>query len=256
MSGYKIVIPARYASSRLPGKPLIDLAGKPMIQHVYERAQSAGAEDIVIATDDDRIADVAHGFGADVVMTSPDHENGTERIAEVVAIKGWPEDTVVVNLQGDEPLIPKSLIELTAKGLLENSDAGMSSVCTPITTADDAFDPNVVKVVLNERHFAMYFSRAPIPWDRDLYKHGQDEVTSRLPVFRHIGMYGYRVSFLNAYSEMAPCAIELTESLEQLRALWYGVGIHMSVIDQAPGHGIDTPHDVERVSAILKAGHH
>ncbi|MEC8908731.1 3-deoxy-manno-octulosonate cytidylyltransferase [Thalassolituus sp. UBA2590] len=256
MSGYKIVIPARYASSRLPGKPLIDLAGKPMIQHVYERALEAGAEDVVVATDDDRIADVARGFGADVVMTSPDHENGTERIAEVVSVKGWSADTVVVNLQGDEPLIPKSLIELTAEGLLQNSDAGMSSVCTPITTAHDAFDPNVVKVVLNERHFAMYFSRAPIPWDRDLYKESQEEVTARMPVYRHIGMYGYRVSFLNDYREMAPCPIELTESLEQLRALWYGVNIHMSVIDQAPGHGIDTPHDVERVAAILKAGHH
>ena len=256
MSDYKIVIPARYASSRLPGKPLIDLAGKAMIQHVYERALQAGASEVVVATDDQRIAEVAERFGADVVMTSPDHENGTERIAEVVRIRGWSEDTVVVNLQGDEPLIPRSLIELTAAGLLENPDAGMSSVCTPVTTAHDAFDPNVVKVVLNERHFAMYFSRAPIPWDRDLYRESREEVTGRMPVYRHIGMYGYRVSFLNAYEKMAPCAIELTESLEQLRALWYGVGIHMSVIDQAPGHGIDTPADVERVTAILKAGHH
>ncbi|MGB0503641.1 MAG: 3-deoxy-manno-octulosonate cytidylyltransferase [Thalassolituus sp.] len=254
MSSYKIVIPARYASSRLPGKPLIDLAGKPMIQHVYERALEAEADGIVIATDDERIASVARAFGADVVMTSPDHENGTDRIAEVVAIKGWSDDTVVVNLQGDEPLIPRSLIEVTAKGLLENNDAGMSSVCTPITTAHDAFDPNVVKVVLNQRHFAMYFSRAPIPWDRDGYREDQDVVTKKMPVFRHIGMYGYRVSFLKAYQEMAVCPLEITESLEQLRALWYGVGIHMAIIDQAPGHGIDTPQDAERVSAILQAG--
>lgn len=254
MSSYKIVIPARYASSRLPGKPLIDLAGKPMIQHVYERALQAEADDVVIATDDERIASVARAFGADVVMTSPDHENGTERIAEVVAIKGWSDDTVVVNLQGDEPLIPRSLIELTAQGLLENDDAGMSSVCTPVTSAHDAFDPNVVKVVLNQRQFAMYFSRASIPWDRDLYRDGLKTVTQKMPVYRHIGMYGYRVSFLKAYEGMEACPLEGTESLEQLRALWYGVGIHMAIIDQAPGHGIDTPEDAERVSAILKAG--
>lgn len=254
MSSYKIVIPARYASSRLPGKPLIDLAGKPMIQHVYERALQAEADDVVIATDDERIASVARAFGADVVMTSPDHENGTERIAEVVAIKGWSDDTVVVNLQGDEPLIPRSLIELTAQGLLENDDAGMSSVCTPVTSAHDAFDPNVVKVVLNQRQFAMYFSRASIPWDRDLYRDGLKTVTQKMPVYRHIGMYGYRVSFLKAYEGMEVCPLEGTESLEQLRALWYGVGIHMAIIDQAPGHGIDTPEDAERVSAILNTG--
>ncbi|MDF1764023.1 MAG: 3-deoxy-manno-octulosonate cytidylyltransferase [Oleibacter sp.] len=254
MSDFKIVIPARYASSRLPGKPLIDLAGKPMIQHVFDRAMQSGASEVVVATDDQRIFDVAKAFGADVVMTSPDHENGTERIAEVVTMKGWSDDTVVVNLQGDEPLIPKSLIELTANGLLDNTDAGMSSLCTPITTVDDAFDPNSVKVVLNQRGFALYFSRASIPWDRDLYKNGQDELTSKMPVFRHIGMYAYRVAFLRDYQNMVACPLELTESLEQLRALWYGVGIHMSVIDQAPGHGIDTPIDVARVSAILQAG--
>lgn len=251
MADYKIVIPARYGSSRLPGKPLIMLAGKPMIQHVYERAQATGVQDIVIATDDERIQAAALAFGADVVMTSVDHENGTERIAEVAQIKGWDADAVIVNLQGDEPLIPQSLIEKTAASLLENPEAGMSSVCTPLRDAADAFDPNVVKVVLDRAHFAMYFSRASIPWDRDAYKISLQEMTSKMPVYRHIGMYGYRVSFLQQYTGMEPCALETTESLEQLRALWYGVKIHMSVIEQAPGHGVDTPDDVARVESLL-----
>ncbi|ASP40007.1 3-deoxy-manno-octulosonate cytidylyltransferase [Bacterioplanes sanyensis] len=250
MADYKIVIPARYASSRLPGKPLIELAGKPMIQHVYERAQAAGASDIVVATDDERIASVATEFGAEVVMTREDHDNGTERIAEVAEIKGWQADDVIVNLQGDEPLIPRSLIEATAQGLLNHPQAGMSSLCTPIHSSRDAFDPNIVKVVLDQHQFALYFSRAPVPWDRDLYKEGRG-LTDKMPVLRHIGMYGYRVSFLQQYQLMEPCALEHTESLEQLRALWYGTRIHMTVIDQAPGHGVDTPEDAERVAQLL-----
>jgi 3-deoxy-manno-octulosonate cytidylyltransferase (CMP-KDO synthetase) len=253
MSDYKIVIPARFGSSRLPGKPLIELAGKPMVQHVYERAVDTGASEIVIATDDVRISEAAEGFGAKVVMTRMDHENGTERIAEVASILGWSDDVVVVNLQGDEPLIPKSLIELTAKGLLDNPVAGMSSLCTPVTDAHDAFDSNVVKVVLDNNGFAMYFSRASIPWDREAYKNGTDSVTTIAPVYRHIGMYGYRVSFLNEYTQMQPTALEQAECLEQLRALCYGTKIHMSVIDEAPGHGIDTPDDVLRVEGLLQA---
>ena len=252
MANYKIVIPARYASSRLPGKPLIELSGKPMIQHTYERALETGVKDIVIATDDQRIFDVAKSFGADVIMTNPKHENGTERIAEVAEIKGWDKDDVLVNLQGDEPLVPKALIEQTAQGLLLNPEAGMSSICTQIENAEDAFDPNVVKVVLDCRGFAMYFSRAAIPWDRDLYKNGQDTLTQQMPVYRHIGMYGYRVSFLQEYSRMSQCPIEQVESLEQLRALWYGVKIHMGITDTPPGHGVDTPADIERVEQLLK----
>ncbi len=252
MSEFKIVIPARYGSSRLPGKPLIELAGKPMIQHVYERACAVGVSDIVIATDDDRIKTVAEGFGANVVMTNPNHENGTERIAEVAEKLGWADDDVIVNLQGDEPLIPKALIELTAQGLLENPEAGMSSLCTPIESAKDAFDPNVVKTVLANNGFALYFSRAPIPWDRDLYKQGQGIKTNLAPVYRHIGMYGYRVSFLRDYKTMEMTPLEKAECLEQLRALCYGVKIHMGVIAEPPGHGVDTQQDVERVEALLK----
>lgn len=253
MSSYKIVIPARYGSSRLPGKPLIELAGKPMIQHVYERALATGIQDIVVATDDERIFDVAKAFGANVVMTSVDHENGTERIAEVAAKLGWQGDDVIVNVQGDEPLIPRELIELTAKGLLDNPQAGMASLCTPIRDAAEAFDPNAVKAVLDNNGFAMYFSRAPIPWDRDLYKQGQDQLTQLAPVYRHIGMYGYRVSFLQEYAKMEMTALEQAECLEQLRALCYGVKIHMAVIDQPPGHGVDTQDDVARVEAQIKA---
>ena len=252
MSDFKIVIPARYGSSRLPGKPLIELAGKTMIQHVYERAQAVGAVDIVIATDDERIEAAVKGFGADVVMTSPAHENGTERIAEVADQLGWSDSDVIVNLQGDEPLIPRDLIELTAQGLLQNPEAGMSSLCTPIDSAEDAFDPNVVKAVLDNNGFAMYFSRAPIPWDRDLYKDGQTKKTEIAPVYRHIGMYGYRVSFLRAYQEMKMTSLEKAECLEQLRALCYGVKIHMGVIAEPPGHGIDTAEDVSRVEALLQ----
>ena len=251
MANYKIVIPARYSSSRLPGKPLIELSGKTMIQHTYERALETGVKDIVIATDDQRIYDIAKGFGADVVMTRPEHENGTERIAEVAEIKGWDKDDVLVNLQGDEPLVPKALIEQTAQGLLLNPEAGMSSICTAINSAEDAFDPNVVKVVLDGRGFAMYFSRAAIPWDRDLYKDGQDKITEIMPVYRHIGMYGYRVSFLQKYTRMSVCPIEQAECLEQLRALWYGEKIHMGITDTPPGHGVDTPADIARVEALL-----
>lgn len=253
MSEFKIVIPARYGSSRLPGKPLIELAGKPMIQHVYERAKAVGVaeRDILIATDDARIEEVAKSFGAQVVMTDPEHENGTERIAEVAERFEWSDDTVIVNLQGDEPLIPKELVELTAKGLLENPQAGMSSLCTPITSTEDTFDPNVVKTVLDNYGFALYFSRASIPWDRDLYKSGQGQITQLAPVYRHIGMYGYRVSFLREYKKMEMTALEKAECLEQLRALCYGVKIHMAVIEQPPGHGVDTPEDVARVEASL-----
>jgi 3-deoxy-manno-octulosonate cytidylyltransferase (CMP-KDO synthetase) len=251
VSEYKIVIPARYGSSRLPGKPLIELAGKPMIQHVYERALSTGVKEIVVATDDQRIFDVAQAFGAKVVMTSVHHENGTERIAEVAAKLGWAADDVVINVQGDEPLIPRALIALAAKGLLEHPEAGMSSLCTPIASAEHAFDANVVKVVLDNAGYAMYFSRAPIPWDRELYKKGQQAITKIAPVYHHIGMYGYRVSFLQEYAAMEMTVLEQAECLEQLRALCYGVKIHMGVIDQPPGHGVDTQADVERVEALL-----
>jgi 3-deoxy-manno-octulosonate cytidylyltransferase (CMP-KDO synthetase) len=247
---YKIVIPARFGSSRLPGKPLLNIAGKPMVQHVYERAQETGVSEIVVATDDQRIFDAVMSFGGEAVLTRADHETGTDRIAEVALFKGWDDDVVIVNLQGDEPLIPPELIELTAKGLIEHQDAGMSSLCTPIDNADDLFDANIVKVVMDYQGYAMYFSRASIPWDRDVFAKGQS-LPSKMSPCRHIGMYGYRVSFLKAYAKMTPCDIEQTESLEQLRALWYGHRIHMGVIESAPGHGVDTQDDLDRVEQLM-----
>lgn len=247
---YKIVIPARFGSSRLPGKPMLNIAGKPMVQHVYERAQETGIADIVVATDDQRIFDAVKGFGGEVVLTSSEHETGTDRIAEVAIKQGWADDDVIVNLQGDEPLIPSDLIDLTAKGLIDHPDAGMSSLCTPIDSSEDLFDANIVKVVMDRVGYAMYFSRAPIPWDRDVFVKGQNLPQAMSP-YRHIGMYGYRVSFLKAYAKMEQCQVEKTESLEQLRALWYGHRIHMSVIDAAPGHGVDTEADLKRVEQLM-----
>lgn len=247
---YKIVIPARFASSRLPGKPLLKIAGKPMVQHVYERAQETGVSDIVVATDDQRIFDAVKAFGGEVLLTRSDHETGTDRIAEVAIGQGWADDDVIVNLQGDEPLIPSDLIDLTAKGLIDHEEAGMSSLCTPIDSSDDLFDANIVKVVMDRVGYAMYFSRAPIPWDRDVFVKGQNLPQAMSP-HRHIGMYGYRVSFLKAYAEMESCQVEKTESLEQLRALWYGHRIHMSVIETAPGHGVDTADDLKRVEQLM-----
>jgi 3-deoxy-manno-octulosonate cytidylyltransferase (CMP-KDO synthetase) len=208
--------------------------------------------EVVIATDDVRIFNEAKSFGADVIMTSPHHENGTERIAEVALLKGWDKDEVLVNLQGDEPLVPQELIEQTAQSLLQFPEAGMSSICTPIDDKNDIFDPNVVKVVLDCQGFAMYFSRAPIPWDRDNFPSSGDVVLPVMPVYRHVGMYGYRVSFLQEYARMQKCSVEITESLEQLRALWYGIKIHMSIIDKVPGHGVDVIEDIVRVEAALK----
>lgn len=257
MNPFTIVIPARYGSSRLPGKPLISLGGKPMIQHVYERALKCGAQEVLIATDDERIERACTKFGAKVLMTSPKHENGTERLCEVARVCNWSDDIVVVNVQGDEPLVPIELIATTANGLIEHPQAGISSLCVPITEHRDAFDPNVVKVVLNAQGFALYFSRAPIGWHRDQFQTFADQplrdyrLADNQILYRHIGMYGYRVSFLRQYADMKPSMLELNESLEQLRALHYGVPIHMSVIDQAPAHGVDTPADIERIEALL-----
>ena len=250
MTAFKVAIPARYASSRLPGKPLIDLGGKPMIQHVYERAVESGAEEIVIATDDQRIYDVAEGFGAEVCMTSTEHHSGSDRLAELVDLYGWSDDTIVVNLQGDEPLTPSSILLQAARGLDEHPGAGISTLCAPINSASQLYDPHTVKVVRNQEGFALYFSRAPIPWERDALdveahpEHNQ--------AFRHIGLYAYRAGYLREYSRSEPCDLEQIESLEQLRALWQGVKIFVDVAEQLPGHGVDTPEDVETVTALLK----
>jgi 3-deoxy-manno-octulosonate cytidylyltransferase (CMP-KDO synthetase) len=250
---FRVVIPARYASSRLPGKPLLPIHGRPMIQHVWERALEAGASEALVATDDERIARVVQGFGGQVVMTSPDHASGTDRIAEVVERAGWADSTLVVNLQGDEPQVPGALLRTLAASLAENAAAAMSTVATPIREPADIWNPNVVKVVLDAAGLALYFSRAPIPWLRGEFVAGQvpAQLPSGPPMLRHLGLYAYRVGTLKQLARSAVAETERAESLEQLRALHIGLRIAVIVVAQAPAHGVDTPQDLARVEADL-----
>ncbi len=245
---FTVVIPSRYQSTRLPGKPLADIAGKPMVQWVYEQSLQAGAEDVIVATDDQRVADAVEAFGGKVCMTSPDHQSGTERLAEVVEKMAIPSDHIVVNVQGDEPLVPPVIIAQVAKNLA-NSQAPMATLGVEITSAEEAFNPNAVKVVTDENGYALYFSRATIPWNRDQF--AQDQSVIETPLMRHIGIYAYRAGFINTYVNWQPSALEKIESLEQLRVLWYGEKIHVEKALQAPAAGVDTPEDLEAVRAIL-----
>ncbi|MDQ7075459.1 MAG: 3-deoxy-manno-octulosonate cytidylyltransferase [Gammaproteobacteria bacterium] len=248
---FRIVIPARYASSRLPGKPLALLAGKPMLTYVYEQALKSEASEVVIATDDERIYRLAEELGAKVCMTSNLHRSGTDRIAEVAQQLAWPDETLVVNLQGDEPLTPPEILNQVALNLHQHPQAGIATLCWPIHSASELHDPHVVKVVRDRQDYALYFSRAPIPWERDAL---ELESTSVNTAFRHIGLYAYRVGFLHAYRDMELCELEQLESLEQLRALWNGVKIHCGESLLVPGHGIDTEADLRQVEALLAVG--
>lgn len=240
-----LVIPARYASSRLPGKPLRDLAGKPLIQHVHERAIAAGFATVLVATDDERIQRVCEDFGAQVAMTASTHETGSDRLAEVVQQQGWSDDTIVVNLQGDEPLTPVANLHQLARNLAHNPQASMATLATPITHLDDFHNPNIVKVVRDEQGLALYFSRAPIPFQRDA------GVALEQYALRHIGMYAYRAGFLKAFTSLQPSLPEQLEKLEQLRALSHGYRIHIDIAIEIPGAGVDTEDDARKVSAIL-----
>ncbi|MCN4144088.1 MAG: 3-deoxy-manno-octulosonate cytidylyltransferase [Thiohalomonas sp.] len=257
-TNFKIVIPARYASSRLPGKPLRLIAGKPMIQHTYERALQSQAEEVLIGTDDQRIIDAASQFTDDIVMTSPDHASGTERLAEVLALKNWDENTIIVNVQGDEPLLAPAHIELLAEALKNNTKAGMVRLARPINNIAEVFDPNVVKVLMDHQGYTLYFSRAVLPWLRDSFTMQaveQQEVkalTKEANWYRHIGMYAYRGTALQQYMTLQPCMLEKTESLEQLRVLYNGIGIHVSIVHEEPGHGVDVEADIEKVELLLK----
>ncbi|BDS30042.1 MULTISPECIES: 3-deoxy-manno-octulosonate cytidylyltransferase [Aeromonas] len=249
---FVVVIPARYASTRLPGKPLADIHGKPMVQHVVEKALQSGADRVIVATDDERVQQALSPFAAaagfEVCMTSPDHQSGTERLAEVCRHYGFAADTIIVNVQGDEPLIPPVIIRQVADNLAAAS-APMATLSVPIRDAEEAFNPNAVKVVTDREGYALYFSRASIPWDRDRFAQSREQIGDHYQ--RHIGIYAYRAGFIQRYVDWAPSVLEQVEALEQLRVLWYGEKIHVAQALQAPPVGVDTQADLDKVRALL-----
>jgi len=249
---FRVVIPARYASSRLPGKPLADIGGRPMVLHVLDRALQAGAESVVVATDDVRVRQAVEAAGHQALMTSPDHQSGTERLVEVAETLGWPDGTLVVNVQGDEPLIDPALIREAARQLVLHDDAVMATLAHPIHDHADFVNPNVVKVVADEAGYALYFSRAPIPWPRDAFA-TQQPMPHEFGALRHIGLYAYRVGFLRTYASLASSPLERYEMLEQLRVLWHGHRISLGVTPIAPAPGVDTPEDLARGRALFQA---
>ncbi|TAJ76631.1 MAG: 3-deoxy-manno-octulosonate cytidylyltransferase [Gallionellaceae bacterium] len=286
MIPFKVVIPARLASTRLPGKPLLDIGGKPMVVRVAEQAAQSGAQQIIIATDHTGIIAAAQSHGLAAAMTRTDHSSGTDRIAEVVAQQGWSDDTIVVNVQGDEPLIPPALISAVAQHLHDHPECAIATACHPIHDEAAMRNPNIVKAVLDKNGNALYFSRAPIPYPRDAFAQSLPSpaggITSdlavvvsqpsrmarssnrgavgegrslpaELPVLRHIGIYAYRVSFLRAFGQLTPAAIERIEALEQLRALWHGYKIGVSVTRDAPPGGVDTEADLLAARALFES---
>lgn len=242
------IIPARFGSSRLPGKPLADINGKPMVVHVMERALESGAKRVIVATDHPDVAKAVEAAGGEVCLTRPDHESGTERLAEVIELCQFADDEIIVNVQGDEPLIPPVIIRQVADNLAA-CEAGMATLAVPIETAEEAFNPNAVKVVRDAKGYAMYFSRAAIPWERERFAMSKESIGD---VFlRHIGIYAYRAGFIRQYVKWEPSQLEHIELLEQLRVLWYGEKIHVDVAKAIPSVGVDTVEDLARVRAIL-----
>ncbi|MBE9516779.1 MAG: 3-deoxy-manno-octulosonate cytidylyltransferase [Proteobacteria bacterium] len=241
-----VIIPARHASSRLPGKPLADIHGQPLIQHVYRCATASSADRVVIATDDQRIVDAAATFGAEAVMTREDHASGTDRIAEVVELLQLPDDEIVINVQGDEPMMPAALIDQVANTLSTHARAGMATAMHALDSAEEMHDPNVVKVVTDKDGYAIYFSRAPIPYRRDELGQAHDGA------YRHVGIYGYRAAFIKQYALWPACDLEQIERLEQLRVLWNGERIAVCDACELPGPGVDTADDLQRVIALMK----
>jgi 3-deoxy-manno-octulosonate cytidylyltransferase (CMP-KDO synthetase) len=250
---FRVVIPARYGSVRLPGKVLLPIAGKPMLRWVFERAGAAGAAEVLIAADDERIASAARAFGAAVVMTAATHISGSDRIAEVARARRWPAADIVVNVQGDEPLLPPALIAQVAAVLESHPAAHIATLATPVTSVEELLDPNAVKVVADGAGRALYFSRAPIPWNRagaaaDL-RSQRDCSGAR----RHVGIYAYRVAALARLARLAPGALEMREQLEQLRALEHGLVIQVADAREPPGPDVNTPADLARVAALMSA---
>lgn len=257
MTAFVAAIPARLASTRLPGKPLADIAGRPMVVHVADRARASGADEVWIATDDPSILSVAEQYGIPAALTRADHRSGTDRLAELADQRRWPDETIVVNVQGDEPLIDPALIAAVARRLHASPGAAIATACHPLADVRQMFDPNVVKVVLDQHGFALYFSRAPIPYARDAFGlevNRDAPLPAGLPAFRHVGLYAYRASVLRKLAALPPAPIELFESLEQLRALWSGERIVVERAARAPEGGVDTPADLARVRATLGRG--
>lgn len=248
---FHVVIPARFGASRLPGKPLLDIAGRPLIQWVWDCARASGAASVIVATDDARVRSVAAGFGADVVMTSAQHTSGTDRLAEAVRVRGLAAEAIVINLQGDEPLIPPAVPARVAGALVAHAACGIATVAAPISSLAEFLDPSCVKVLRNLGGEALYFSRACVPWPREAATAGRPNEFSR--ALRHIGIYGYRVRSLLEFAGWPPTPLETTEKLEQLRALEHGMRIHVIALQEAPPAGVDTPEDLERVRARLRA---
>jgi 3-deoxy-manno-octulosonate cytidylyltransferase (CMP-KDO synthetase) len=246
MTDFVVVIPARYASTRLPGKPLREINGKSMIEHVYRRGRESGARDVVIATDDQRIAEAAESFGATVCMTGDQHRSGTERIAEVTDLLDWHDDTIIINLQGDEPAMPPELIDQCAT-LLDESAADIATLASPILSDEDFGNPNVVKVIRNNNGFAIYFSRATVPYPRDAARLAE----ARSAALHHHGIYAYRCSVLRSLMASEPSALELAEHLEQLRALSLGMTIRVDIPAVRPGTGVDTEDDLAAAALEL-----
>jgi 3-deoxy-manno-octulosonate cytidylyltransferase (CMP-KDO synthetase) len=250
---FRVVIPARYASARLPGKALVSIAGKPMIQWVYQRARSSLALEVLIATDDLLIVSAARSFGAEAIMTAPTHKSGTDRIAEVARLRGWADSDIVVNVQGDEPLIPPALIDQVGALLESNPGAQIATLASTIGSISEFMDPNAVKVVADGEGRALYFSRAPIPWDRDGALTGVVSQKSFSGARRHVGIYGYRVGALLKLAALAPSPLEQLEKLEQLRALENGFQIRVADCVAPPGPDVNTAADLEGVSALLRS---
>ncbi|MEZ4441962.1 MAG: 3-deoxy-manno-octulosonate cytidylyltransferase [Polyangiaceae bacterium] len=249
---FHVIIPSRYGATRLPGKPLRALVGRPMIEHVHRRGRESGALTVRVAADDERIAEVVRGFGGEVVMTSPDHASGTDRLAEVAAKVGLPDEAVVVNLQGDEPCMAPEAIRRVAE-LCARQEGILATLATPLRSPAELWSADVVKVVLDDAGFARWFSRAPLPWVRDAFRDGPPErLPEGVPFLRHLGLYAYRVGLLRRICDAPPHPHERAESLEQLRAVAMGIPIAVGVVDEPPGHGVDTEADLAAAEAWLR----
>lgn len=253
LPAFTVVIPARLASTRLPDKPLADIGGKPMIVRVAERAHASSARRTVVATDAAEVAAACAAHGIEAVLTRADHPSGTDRLAEVATLLGLADDAIVVNVQGDEPLVPPSIIDQVAANLAAHPEAGIATLCEEIHDPAALFNPNIVKVVSDKNGLALTFSRATLPWARDAFAVDRESLPANVPYRRHIGIYAYRARFLRDFVAWGPCWLEDTECLEQLRALWHGVRIHVADALEAPQAGVDTPEDLERVRRILGA---